>query len=193
MRTLLKNLVLLLRRSPETEYDRVVLVYGIRRWLHSRWTRLAMVVALFAVAGLTGAKWWIDRELECLAQNIYFEARGEPREGQLAVAHVVMNRVGDARFPGSACAVIRQIAEDGRTCQFSWYCDRRDDRPAHLRDWRTAQDLAVQVYWNWAGDPTGGALWYHATYVKPIWRVKLAKGPRIGEHIFYHDPPRAGT
>ncbi len=137
-------------------------------------------------AVLASTKTDIEEELTCLALNIYFEALSEPVVGQRAVAHVVMNRVADRRFPATACQVIRQGGEQVRhRCQFSWWCDGRSDRPANRRLWQAAKALAKQVYWGRSKDPTSGALWYHADYVSPYWGQVFKKGPKIGRHIFY--------
>lgn len=144
--------------------------------------------ACLGVLLLAGAEGGMDREIDCLARNIYFEARLEPTEGRAAVAYVVMNRVADRRWPDSPCAVIRQGGTDhGPLCQFSWYCDGRSNRPRRDGYWDDALVLAEEVYWGRRPDPTDGALWYHATYVKPYWRVGLTPGPRIGSHVFYRD------
>ena len=133
------------------------------------------------------------REIACLALNIYHEARGESALGKLAVAHVVMNRVADRRFPGTACAVIRQGGEQVRhRCQFSWWCDGRSDQPHHGRSWALTKSLARDVYWGYVQDPTDGALWYHADYVSPYWRTAFQQGPTIGRHIFYKDKTTEG-
>jgi len=132
-------------------------------------------------------------EIECLALNIYFEARGEPEVGQLAVGHVVMNRVSSKRFPGTVCDVVQQGGALRRyRCQFSWWCDGRSDTPGNKRLWEKSAELALNVYWGRSADPTAGALWYHADYVKPYWREKFARGPKIGRHIFY-SPVSRGT
>lgn len=125
-------------------------------------------------------------EMHCLAMNIYFEARSESVEGQLAVGHVVMNRVSDAQFPNTVCEVIHQGGENRRNrCQFSWWCDGKDDIPRNKKSWLAAVKLAHKINNGWTTDPTGGALWYHATYVQPYWRRAFAMGPQIGRHIFY--------
>ncbi len=130
-------------------------------------------------------------EIECLALNIYFEARGEPETGQLAVGHVVMNRVASTRFPSTVCDVIQQGGELRRyRCQFSWWCDGRSDKPRNKRLWEKSGELALKVYWGRSEDPTEGALWYHADYVKPYWRKEFERGPKIGRHIFYSQIPR---
>ncbi len=125
-------------------------------------------------------------EIRCLALNIYFEARSEPEAGKRAVGHVVMNRVKSARFPGTVCEVVRQGGELRRNrCQFSWWCDGRSDKPLNKREWHKSSELALAVYWGRTEDPTAGALWYHADYVKPSWRKEFERGPKIGRHIFY--------
>lgn len=130
-----------------------------------------------------------EQDVYCLALNIYFEARGEPEAGRRAVAHVVLNRAADRRWPDSPCAVIAQgWPESGPLCQFSWYCDGNSDIPRPGAHWRDAARLADMVYRGRSQDPTRGALWYHADYVTPWWSSNLRRGPKIGRHIFYHDP-----
>ncbi len=129
-------------------------------------------------------------EVECLALNIYFEARSEPEAGRLAVGHVVMNRVSSKRFPSPVCDVVRQGGELRRyRCQFSWWCDGRSDTPRNKREWQKSSEIALAVYWGRTEDPTAGALWYHADYVKPSWRKAFERGPKIGRHIFYSQVP----
>ena len=132
----------------------------------------------------------VEADLHCLAQNIYFEARSESLEGKLAVAHVVLNRMKDDRFPQKACSVIRQGGEKRRhRCQFSWWCDGRSDRPRDEQAWAEAKVLALLTRAGLTPDPTRGSLWYHATYVKPGWARRLNRQVRIGTHIFYSDKP----
>ncbi len=151
---------------------------------------VAALALLFAVGGENA----LQRELDCLARNVYFEARLEPEAGRRAVAHVVLNRVADSRWPDTPCRVVAEgVPDAGRLCQFSWYCDDRPNRPRPGADWRDATQLARQVYRGQSSDPTGGALWYHADYVDPEWRHALRRGPQIGRHIFYYDPADADT
>ena len=125
-------------------------------------------------------------EIRCLALNIYFEARSEPEAAKLAVGHVVMNRVNSGRFPSTVCDVVQQGGELPRyRCQFSWWCDGRSDKPRNKREWQKSADHASSVYWGRTEDPTEGALWYHADYIKPAWRKHFQRGPKIGRHIFY--------
>lgn len=132
----------------------------------------------------------LREELTCLARNIYFEARSEPLEGKLAVAHVVMNRVASKYFPDTVCGVVQDGTDEVlHRCQFSWYCDGKPDVVDDAAAWAEASTLAGQVYWGRVDDPSHGALWYHADYVKPGWRKAFAEGPTIGRHIFYSRKP----
>ena len=127
-------------------------------------------------------------DIECLALNVYFEARGEPFIGKIGVAHVVLNRMRDRRFPASACMVVKQGDYRVRhNCQFSWWCDGKSDRPQHRTAWATSLAVAKEVYWGFAEDPTRGALWYHADYVDPSWNDVFVQTRIIGKHIFYYD------
>ena len=148
-----------------------------------------LVLSLVAVAVLwPGPVPRIDlsQSLDCLALNIYHEARGEPLDGQVAVAQVVMNRVGDAEFPGQVCEVVRQGGEWPRDrCQFSWWCDGRGDRPDDLAAWTGSKDLARRILAGSVDDPTGGALWYHADSVSPDWDMDISRQAKIGRHVFY--------
>jgi hypothetical protein len=148
-----------------------------------------LVLSLVAVAVLwPGPVPRIDlsQSLDCLAMNIYHEARGEPLDGQVAVAQVVMNRVGDAEFPGQVCEVVRQGGEWPRDrCQFSWWCDGRGDRPDDLAAWTGSKDLARRILAGSVDDPTGGALWYHADSVSPNWDMDISRQAKIGRHVFY--------
>jgi spore germination cell wall hydrolase CwlJ-like protein len=135
----------------------------------------------------------LQNELRCLALNIYFEARSEPESGQRAVGHVVINRVAHPRYPDSVCEVVQQGGEQVlHRCQFSWWCDGQSDRPMNQQAWAKSLRLAWKVYFGILEDTTGGALWYHATYVKPYWSDSLLKGDRIGQHVFYLENRKPG-
>ncbi len=136
----------------------------------------------------------IVEEIDCLALNIYFEARGEFDLGKIAVGHVVLNRVADTRFPETVCAVVRQGGEKVlNRCQFSWWCDGRSDSPRDSQSWGQVKAVARKVYWGFSPDPTAGSLWYHAAHVSPSWAKALARGPKIGQHLFYSDDTAAGA
>jgi spore germination cell wall hydrolase CwlJ-like protein len=126
------------------------------------------------------------RQRRCLATAIYFEARGEPTRGQLAVAQVVMNRVRSTLYPDTICGVVYQGQLRRTGCQFSFTCDGRADVPKDKNKWRITNELAKRVTTgeSWLGD-IGYATHYHANYVKPRWRRELNKVKQVGRHIFY--------
>lgn len=121
----------------------------------------------------------------CLAQTLYFEARGEPPAGQRAVAAVVFNRVRHPRFPDSICEVVRQGGERplGR-CQFSWWCDGHSDQPRPSAAWQRALRLAEQLTTR-RQHGLQGALYFHNVRVAPSWSRRLERVARIGDHIYY--------
>lgn len=135
---------------------------------------------------------YAKRQVSCLANNIYFESRSEPIEGQIAVAFVTINRVKSEDFPDDICSVVTQITR--RTCQFSWYCESTPKRQ-YVQNLLTenrselyndVRDVALFVYANHEKlkDPTYGSLYYHADYVNPRW-YHLERVKTIGRHIFY--------
>ncbi len=120
----------------------------------------------------------MSKDMRCLASAIYFEARGEPLQGQLAVGRVIVNRAASKRFPTSYCGVVYQRS------QFSFV--RRGSMPPIKTGslaWRNAQAIATiadQGLWD---SPAKGALYFHAASVKPGWR--LTRLARVSSHIFY--------
>lgn len=119
----------------------------------------------------------ISATLACLATAIYFEARGEPIDGQLAVAEVILNRVASPDFPDDVCGVVWQKK------QFSWTHDGKSDKPKDKAAYAVATNIAKQAL---SGDVLGhGATFYHAEYVRPYWSKKLTYVGKIGTHIFY--------
>jgi len=133
--------------------------------------------------------------LRCMALNIYHEARGEPLQGKIAVAHVVLNRVAARQWPGQICAVVQQGGERRRyRCQFSWWCDGRSDQPRDVAAWRESLLVALLIRRGATDDPTKGALWYHADTVSPYWSKIFLPYKKIGRHIFYvKDTSKANT
>ena len=124
------------------------------------------------------------REVDCLAENIYHEARTEGTKGQQAVALVTMNRLNNDKFPKKICEVVKQ--KTNGTCQFSWYCNKvKLNRSSD--DYQEALKNAIFVYANYESiyDFTKGSLYYHADYVRPGW--KLLRTVVIGRHIFYKE------
>ena len=126
----------------------------------------------------------------CLALAIYFEARGEPFEGQMAVAQVVRNRVRDPRYPSSICAVVFQNANRRHRCQFSFACDGKSDRARDRVAWDRAVRIARLINTGPMRDLTVAATHYHADYVAPDWAGHLSQTVKIGRHLFYRDGGR---
>ncbi len=127
-----------------------------------------------------------EREQQCLASGIYFEARGESARGQAAVGQVILNRVRNPAYPGSICDVVYQNKDWRNRCQFSFACDNIRDRIRSEYHWKMAREVAMAV--------TAGKIWlsevgssthYHAVYVRPKWAKTMKKVGRIGLHVFY--------
>ena len=123
---------------------------------------------------------------KCLANAIYFEARGEPVRGQIAVAQVVMNRVFSGYYPNNVCGVVYQDSHRRLACQFTFACDRVKDRIDELDAWVRAREIARDTLDGrlWLAD-VGKATHYHAYWVRPIWVREMRKLDRIGVHTFY--------
>ncbi|MCG8693751.1 MAG: cell wall hydrolase [Minwuiales bacterium] len=121
----------------------------------------------------------------CLAQAIYFEARGEPFEGQLAVALVVLNRVKNTGYPNNVCGVVFQNEHRRHACQFSFACDGKSDEPKERAAWDRALKLARLANTGNLRDLTGASTHYHADYVSPTWAGGLNKTVKVGQHQFY--------
>lgn len=129
----------------------------------------------------------VQKDINCLAENIYYEARGEPDAGKKAVAEVTTNRVETPGFPSTVCGVVHEKHE--RTCQFSWVCWRhRPPIDRNDQDWVESKEIATDVLL--FNDNPGimkqkTALYYHADYVKPGWARHMTFIKRIGGHLFY--------
>lgn len=139
-----------------------------------------------------------EEQLQCLARNIFFEARNQSIAGQVAVAWVTLNRVGAERFPDTICGVVHQANHDSagnpilHQCQFSWYCDGKSDRIPNnsiaQRAWEDAQLIAEVVLLDYARgrlSPVADATMYHAHYVSPYWADDYELVDVIGDHVFY--------
>lgn len=136
--------------------------------------------SLAELVGAYGSAQTPDAEQECLAGAVYFEARSEPLQGQLAVADVVLNRASSGRYPTTICAVVTQRA------QFSFIRNGRfppADRSSEA--WRRAVAIARIARERLANQVAPNVLWYHADYVAPVWRRNLTRVSKIGAHIFY--------
>ena len=132
-------------------------------------------------------------ELACMATAIYFEARGEPMVGQVAVAQVIMARVNDERYPNTICEVVKQgyyyswnpeIPIPDK-CQFSFWCDGKPEKIKDEDAYFWATEVAQAVMVGTLYDTTQGATHYHAYYVQPSWSKNFTQTVRINDHIFY--------
>ena len=131
-------------------------------------------------------------QLECLALNVYYEARSESELGKIAVTHVVLNRVKSNKYPNTPCDVIKKSKyENGSpkkgACHFSWFCDGKPDKPVNTKAWTRAVKSAYDAYVLYliGMDVTSNSVMYHATYVKPYWKSSYKRITRIDNHIFY--------
>lgn len=125
-------------------------------------------------------------EQKCLAEGIYFEARGENVKGQAAVAQVILNRVRNPAYPSTICGVVYQNRSWRNRCQFSFACDGTRPRVRSQQHYRVAEEVAMAVTAGKIFLPeVGSATHYHATYVKPRWARTMERMKKIGLHIFY--------
>jgi spore germination cell wall hydrolase CwlJ-like protein len=125
-------------------------------------------------------------QANCLALAVYFEARGEPRAGRVAVAQVILNRAASGAYPASICGVVFQNQHRRNACQFSFACDGAADVPKETAAWRQAQQVAKEVIQGKGLiKAVAGATHYHASYVSPKWASKLTRVSTIGSHVFY--------
>ncbi|WP_297513307.1 cell wall hydrolase, partial [uncultured Caulobacter sp.] len=126
-----------------------------------------------------------SRELECLADAIYYEARGETPSGQAAVAQVVMNRVRHPAFPKSVCGVVFQGAYNRTGCQFSFACDGSMRHARDVGAWNRARRIATRALAGDMSNQVGSATHFHTINVSPGWGPRLLRVAQVGMHIFY--------
>lgn len=140
-----------------------------------------MTLLGYPLQAKTQANNFSKSEAYCLAQVIYFEARGESLKGQIAVAQVALNRVTSQLFPDTMCSVVYQTKP---SCQFSWYCDGTSDTLPQNESAIQSKSLAKKLLTSELADITDGALFFHASSINPRWN-KLEKTVEIGSHVFY--------
>lgn len=132
-------------------------------------------------------KSFLDREIECLARNIYFEAGGETFEGKVAVAQVTINRSEDEKFPSTICNVVHQktLISNRFICQFSWVCNKKDVKMNKSLYAESVEVAELVLLEGFRLAKLKDAMYFHAIHIKPNWgKIKVA---RIGNHIFYRD------
>lgn len=132
---------------------------------------LALLIAITPLAPLAS-----DREFDCLVRNVYYESRGESREGKLAVALVTLNRAEHERFPKSICGVVFQKN------QFSWTTNYKKITVNAIQ-WQESKDAAMEAFMNRQIIGTFSATHFHNKNVNPRWRLKRVA--TIGNHYFY--------
>lgn len=152
-------------------------VSGARQGTDARITDVAELDALRAPRG--NAQW------RCLTEALYFEARGEPVDGQYAVAEVILNRVDHPSFPNTICGVVTQGTGRQFACQFTYTCDGRPEEITNDAAWNRLGHIARIMIDGAPRDLTAGATHYHADWVNPRWARLFPQTADIGIHHFY--------
>jgi spore germination cell wall hydrolase CwlJ-like protein len=129
-----------------------------------------------------------DKQMSCLAEALYFEARGEPIKGQLAVGEVILNRVEDTRYPSSICKVVNQGTGRRFACQFTYTCDGKLETVHERKPYEMALKIAKILLTTHERKLTRGSTHYHSNYVNPKWSKKFERVAKFGRHIFYRQP-----
>lgn len=126
----------------------------------------------------------------CLAEALYFEARGESVKGQFAVAEVILNRVDSSKFPNSVCSVVKQGTGRKYACQFTYTCDGYKDVIREKGAYANVAKVARAMLDGAPRPLTKGATYYHTKAVSPKWSRKFHRTATIGVHHFYRSPTR---
>ena len=134
-----------------------------------------------------------SRDLDCLTQAAYYEARGEGRDGMRAVTQVVLNRVRHPAFPKSVCGVVFQGAGRRTGCQFSFTCDGSMHGRVNRAAWDRAREIASSALSGAVFSMVGNATHFHTTGVSPGWRNSLVRVGQVGDHLFYRFGGRSGS
>lgn len=134
-----------------------------------------------------------SRDLDCLTQAAYYEARGEGADGMRAVAQVVLNRARHKAFPNSVCGVVFQGAGRRTGCQFSFTCDGSMRGKVNRAAWNRARDIASRALSGYVYAPVSSATHFHTTGVNPTWRTSLVRVNQVGQHLFYRFGGRSGS
>ena len=129
----------------------------------------------------------MNREIKCLSEALYFEARGEQIEGQIAVADVIINRKNSNRFPSTICGVVSEGSHKKNACQFSYNCDGKLELIYDKKTYARIAKLSSMILNGAFSDVTNGATFFHASEVSPSWSKKFQKTRKIGRHIFYRN------
>jgi hypothetical protein len=155
--------------------------------LRERDSRVLTGLAQFTAQNL-GAAAHQKSEIDCLAEAVYYEARSEGVDGQMAVAEVVMNRVKNPHFPKTVCGVVFQGQYRNTGCQFTFTCDGSRRHAPRGQAWDRARAVALHVAMGLNKPLTNKATHYHTDYVNPYWSAGLIETAEIGTHVFYRFP-----
>ncbi|MEO1138784.1 MAG: cell wall hydrolase [Pseudomonadota bacterium] len=134
-----------------------------------------------------------DKQWGCLAEALYFEARGESVKGQFAVAEVILNRVDSSAFPDSICGVVNQGTGRKYQCQFTYTCDGYSEKIGEPRAYENVGKVAYLMVKGAPRELTDGATHYHTKAVNPRWSRKFPRTTTIGVHHFYRMPTRVSS
>ncbi|WP_312821359.1 cell wall hydrolase [Brevundimonas sp.] len=134
-----------------------------------------------------------SRDLECLTQAVYYEARGEGKNGMKAVAQVVLNRARHPAFPKTVCGVVFQGSNRSTGCQFSFTCNGVMRAAVNRAAWNRARDVASAALSGEVYRDVGAATHFHTTAVSPAWRNSLVRVNQVGNHMFYRFGGRNGS
>lgn len=150
-----------------------------------------ILLGVFLFATFTANASNMDRQVQCMAEAVYFESKSEPYDGKVAVATVVKMRTEDPSFGDTPCKVIAQKDHKGR-CEFSWACNGQRKSKKNPQQWEESVVIAQKALLFEEYHPIierKNGLYFHATYVKPVWFKTLRFVARIGHHIFYSEKP----
>ncbi len=187
--------------AATTEALRKAEARGLSTVPAQRWSGLLSAPEGAETSGVEFARHWLDAQPKasgdahwrCLAEALYFEARGETVKGQFAVAEVIMNRVKSTRFPGSVCGVINQGTGRKYQCQFTYTCDGNSEAINEPRAWDRVAKVARAMLDGRAPALTNGATHYHTTAVNPRWARVYTRTAAIGVHLFYRHTYRTAS
>ncbi|RYG93038.1 cell wall hydrolase [Loktanella sp. IMCC34160] len=143
---------------------------------------------LASVPAASGGDQW-----QCLAEALYFEARGESVRGMFAVGEVILNRVESSSFPGSVCGVVHQGTGRRYACQFTYTCDGNAETIHEPAAWVRVGKVARLLLDGAPRDLTSGATHYHTRAVSPRWARSFPQTAAIGSHLFYRQPTRTAS
>lgn len=137
----------------------------------------------------------LQDERRCMAEALYYEARGEGALGQAAIAEVIYDRMRSGEYPNSICGVVYEGAQERHACQFSFVCNGEMERPKNPHEWARARSLAAKIMTGVirVGDITDGATSYHSVDVDPVWSETMERTVQIGNHVFYRRLARGST